>query len=405
MTVKGNEVGRNDIQFGAGYSELDGFFGQAHVQHPQLPGPRRDPRRVAAVRPPHRLLHPELHRALLPRPADPARRLDLQDQPELPGHHQPVHSGPHGRRPDRRPRGRHLQLGDRPARLRGRLVAPSPSPAVGFPAIRPRATCGRSSRPGSTRSCASWRRRPSPARRPRSRPGFAYDSRDDPFDPNRGTRFTFRPRFAGGPLGGDFDYIRPEVSFSLFHPLTKRSVAAVNVEGGQFFPYNDSEIPIYERYRLGGERSLRGLPYYSVLPRNENGRLLPAARRVAPGRRPLLAAQPRVPDPDRRPGQVDPVHRHRQHLPRGAGLGPGPYGTPPASSCGSSCRSSRRRSASSTANRSHVFRRGRRRLPVLDRNDVLAEETTYVPFARSHRARSGPGGGSPAGDRPRSRSR
>ena len=29
VDVKGNEVGRNDIQFGAGYSELDGFFAQA----------------------------------------------------------------------------------------------------------------------------------------------------------------------------------------------------------------------------------------------------------------------------------------------------------------------------------------------------------------------------------------
>ena len=29
VDVKGNEVGRNDIQFGAGYSELDGLFGQA----------------------------------------------------------------------------------------------------------------------------------------------------------------------------------------------------------------------------------------------------------------------------------------------------------------------------------------------------------------------------------------
>jgi outer membrane protein insertion porin family len=28
VTVKGNEVGRTDIQFGAGYSELDKFFAQ-----------------------------------------------------------------------------------------------------------------------------------------------------------------------------------------------------------------------------------------------------------------------------------------------------------------------------------------------------------------------------------------
>jgi outer membrane protein insertion porin family len=29
VVVKGQEVGRNDVQFGAGYSELDGFFAQA----------------------------------------------------------------------------------------------------------------------------------------------------------------------------------------------------------------------------------------------------------------------------------------------------------------------------------------------------------------------------------------
>jgi outer membrane protein insertion porin family len=29
VVVKGQEVGRNDVQFGAGYSELDGFFVQA----------------------------------------------------------------------------------------------------------------------------------------------------------------------------------------------------------------------------------------------------------------------------------------------------------------------------------------------------------------------------------------
>ena len=44
VTIKGEEVGRTDIQFGAGYSELDGFFGQFIVRHPQLPGPRRDRR-------------------------------------------------------------------------------------------------------------------------------------------------------------------------------------------------------------------------------------------------------------------------------------------------------------------------------------------------------------------------
>ncbi len=102
-------------------------------------------------------------------------------------------------------------------------------------------------------------------------PGYNFDSRDDPFDPNRGKAFYGRLRLAGGVLGGDFDYVRPELGYTRFMPLGKRFTFAIHGEAGQFFTYDDSDIPIYERYRLGGDRSLRGLPYYSVLPRTEEG--------------------------------------------------------------------------------------------------------------------------------------
>ena len=102
-------------------------------------------------------------------------------------------------------------------------------------------------------------------------PGYNRDSRDDPFDPNRGSAFYGRLRIAGGILGGDFDYFRPEIGVTQFIPWGKRSTWAYHAEAGQFLTYNDSEIPVFERYRLGGDRSLRGLPYYSVLPRTEEG--------------------------------------------------------------------------------------------------------------------------------------
>jgi len=104
-------------------------------------------------------------------------------------------------------------------------------------------------------------------------PGYRYDTRDDPFDPNRGTGINARIRMAGGPLGGDFDYLRPEFTLTKFIPLTrkKKSIFAFNAEIGKFFPYDNSEIPLYERYRLGGDKTLRGLPYYSVRPRTEEG--------------------------------------------------------------------------------------------------------------------------------------
>ena len=102
-------------------------------------------------------------------------------------------------------------------------------------------------------------------------PGFYYDSRDDPFDPSEGVSAFTRVRYAGGPLGGDFDYIRPEAGMSAYHPLGRRYILAANLEGGIILPFNGTEIPVYDRYRLGGEQSLRGLPFYDVLPRTKDG--------------------------------------------------------------------------------------------------------------------------------------
>jgi len=102
-------------------------------------------------------------------------------------------------------------------------------------------------------------------------PSLVFDSRDDPFDPSQGLTYYGRVRVAGGPLGGDFNYYRPEFGSSIYRPLTRRYILAGNFEAGQIFPFSDSDIPIYDRYRLGGERSLRGFEYYSVLPRKANG--------------------------------------------------------------------------------------------------------------------------------------
>jgi outer membrane protein insertion porin family len=103
-------------------------------------------------------------------------------------------------------------------------------------------------------------------------PSFTIDNRNDPFDTSKGKRFNARVRMAGGILGGDFDYVRPEISQTQWFPYDRKQkfIFAYNAEVGMFFPYDSSEIPIYERYRLGGDRTLRGIPYYTVLPRTED---------------------------------------------------------------------------------------------------------------------------------------
>jgi outer membrane protein insertion porin family len=96
-------------------------------------------------------------------------------------------------------------------------------------------------------------------------PTFRWDTRDNPFDPFKGLYFSTSARYAGGGLGGTIDLFKPEVSFTLFQPLRRNWTTMLHVEGGVIIK-TGNEIPSYERYFLGGENSLRGYSWRSVYP-------------------------------------------------------------------------------------------------------------------------------------------
>jgi outer membrane protein insertion porin family len=117
------------------------------------------------------------------------------------------------------------------------------------------------------------------------RPGWVYDSIDNRFEPTRGQRIRASVEVAGGPLGGDNYFVRPEVNYTLFRPLTNypvRSVWGINVEAGRIQPFGSYRnattgdqvsrvLSPLERYFLGGENSVRGHRYRSIFVRDENG--------------------------------------------------------------------------------------------------------------------------------------
>jgi outer membrane protein insertion porin family len=80
----------------------------------------------------------------------------------------------------------------------------------------------------------------------------------------------------GGALGGDLDLNKVELSFGLFQTIYEktdnlRHVLAFKNNFGIVESYGDSSfIPIFERYYLGGPRSLRGFDYRGAGP-SENG--------------------------------------------------------------------------------------------------------------------------------------
>jgi len=99
------------------------------------------------------------------------------------------------------------------------------------------------------------------------RPAFVYDSRDNPFEPFRGQRFSASTEVAGGVLGGDAYFIRPEITYSLFQPVTQgttKTVFAMNLAGGVITPFGGRDIPRLEQFYLGGENSLRGFRFRSI---------------------------------------------------------------------------------------------------------------------------------------------
>src|SRR3954469_12958753 len=109
------------------------------------------------------------------------------------------------------------------------------------------------------------------------RPAWVLDSRDNPFEPTIGHKISLAVEWAGGPLGGDNDFLRPELGYSFFHPVATypaKMILAFNVEGGLIHQTNNQPINVLERYFLGGENSIRGHRYRSIFLRDKNGQPL-----------------------------------------------------------------------------------------------------------------------------------
>jgi outer membrane protein insertion porin family len=110
------------------------------------------------------------------------------------------------------------------------------------------------------------------------RPVYSFDSRDNRLEPTVGKRLTASLEYAGGVLGGNNYFVRPEIGASWFLPLRTggvRSVFAVNARAGWIEPLEGREIVPLERYFLGGENNIRGFDFRDLTVRCEGGEPYP----------------------------------------------------------------------------------------------------------------------------------
>lgn len=94
---------------------------------------------------------------------------------------------------------------------------------------------------------------------------------DNPLSPFRGDRWSLTQTIAGGIFGGDFDFYRPELELIRFQPVTKKTNLGMRFQARYARPYNGQELPFRGTIFMGGEQSVRGVPYLSIGPRDSDG--------------------------------------------------------------------------------------------------------------------------------------
>jgi len=97
-------------------------------------------------------------------------------------------------------------------------------------------------------------------------PSLVHNTVDNPIFPNTGRRITASMDFAG--LGGNTKFIKPRVEYAQYLQHTRRTSFGFRVEGEYIRPWGNSlPLPLFERLVQGGEYSVRGFDIRSIGPR------------------------------------------------------------------------------------------------------------------------------------------
>jgi outer membrane protein insertion porin family len=106
---------------------------------------------------------------------------------------------------------------------------------------------------------------------------LAYDRRGPGLLPSKGQRTELNAEFAGGPLGGSYEFYKLELrSGWYFKGLAQGHVIELAGRTGVAQSLQSQDVPFYERYYLGGLYSLRGFKFRNIAPRDPTYRVNPA---------------------------------------------------------------------------------------------------------------------------------
>ncbi len=97
-------------------------------------------------------------------------------------------------------------------------------------------------------------------------PSLVRDSRDNYLDPSRGSRNSLYVTYAG--LGGTNNFVKGEIDSAWYFPIG-RTTAMLRGRFGYAAGFGNKELPLYERFYVGGIYTVRGLGFGEAGPRDK----------------------------------------------------------------------------------------------------------------------------------------
>jgi outer membrane protein insertion porin family len=99
-------------------------------------------------------------------------------------------------------------------------------------------------------------------------PGVIFDSRDNPFNPKKGILTGLSFQAASDYIISETDFIKSEFYVNHYQALLKPLVLALSFWGGFAWGYNGTtDLPIVERFFLGGRNTVRGYAQDTLGPK------------------------------------------------------------------------------------------------------------------------------------------
>ncbi len=104
------------------------------------------------------------------------------------------------------------------------------------------------------------------------RPGIVYDTRDNPFNPRKGILSGISVKLTSPVFLSETNFIKLIFHGSAYQELIRGIVIAISVRGGAAQGYHKTdELPLFERFFLGGRMTVRGYEQDTLGPEGSDG--------------------------------------------------------------------------------------------------------------------------------------